>query len=179
MPFANIKLVVTPTEFRSDFPEFEDATIYLTSTINYWLSVASFLLNAERFIENNTLILATECFVAHQMVLEAQASAAAKLGGWPGISKGAISAEGAGDVNLSYEVPMTLEEDAGNYNLTTYGTRFWQLANMAGMGPIQVGPGGPGIGIGFGGAGTVPGASLPGKAYSGPNTLPGISTFGS
>jgi len=171
VPFANITPVVTVAQFREDFPEFANATTYLPSTLNYWLAVASFLLRPERFVDPNILYLATELFAAHNMVLEAQAQSSAQAGGWPGISKGAISAEGAGDVNLSYDVPDTLEEGAGNYNLTTYGTRFYRLLQLAGMGPIQVGPDGC---I----AGTVPGASDGGPAYSGPNTRPGITTFG-
>src|SRR5208282_2001507 len=96
---------------------------------------------------------------------------AARTGGWPGISKGAISSEAAGAVNISYDTQVTMEEDAGHWNNTVYGTRFIRICKMHGAGPVQIGPG---LGL----AGTVPGYNTNvGRAWSGPNCAPGI--FGS
>lgn len=171
MAFSTVTPILTPAQFRTDLPEFSDKNAYQDSTLTYWIAVASFLLNPQRFEDPNILYLAAEMFVAHNMVIEAQAQSTAEVGGWPGISKGAISAESPGAVSVSYDTVSTLEEGAGNFNLTVYGTRFWNLCQMAGAGPVQIGPSG-------GCAGTVLGASDGGPAWSGPNCRPGMTTFG-
>jgi hypothetical protein len=158
--------IVTAVQFRVNYPEFADKTKYQDATINYWLVVATLMLNPNRW--GNLLQLATELFVAHEIVLETQAIQAGQAGGWPGISRGAINSETPGEVSVSYETVATLEEGGGNWNLTVYGTRLYRWIRMAGAGPIQVGPGCGG------GAGTVPGSNDgSGVAWPGPNCLPG------
>lgn len=162
--------VVTPAQFRVDFPEFQDTTKYTQGTVQYWLVIATLLMNAERWA--NLLTLAIELFTAHNMVLESMAQSTAAIGGWPGISRGAISGESAGQVNVSYDSAPTLEEGAGNFNLTIYGTRLYQLMQMFGAGPIQIGPGAglPGT-VGAGWTQDSPG-------WQGPNCTPSGSGFG-
>jgi hypothetical protein len=164
MPITSTTPVVTPQQFVADYPEFSDSAKYTVSSMNYWLAVATLLLNPNRF-DANTLILATELYVAHNLVIEAQAQDTAKAGGWPGITKGVINSESAGAVTVSYDTAPVIEERAGHWNLTVYGLRFIRLAKLFGAGPIQVGPG-------FGAPGTVPGSDF-GSAWSGPNCKPG------
>jgi len=56
------------------------------------------------------------------------------------MQRGAISGEQA-EISVSYDVGAVTIEGAGQWNLTTYGTQFLELANLVGMGPIQVSPG--------------------------------------
>jgi hypothetical protein len=167
-------VIVTPpinsATFRTDFPEFADANDYPDSSINYWLAIATIMIVAPRW--GRMLVFAIESYTAHNLVLEKQAQDAASLHAWPGISKGVISAETPGAVSVNYDSSMTLEEEGGFWNLTTFGTRFLHLARLAGMGPMQVGPA-------CGCPGTVPGAQNDlGQAYSGPSMIPSPgSTF--
>jgi hypothetical protein len=171
--FSNVTPNVTPAQFLGDYPEFQDSKKYLPSTILYWLAVATILLNKERFPDPNVLYLATELLCAHEMVIEAMNRDTAEVDGWPGISKGVVSSESPGAVSINYDTAPALEEGAGNFNLTTYGTRLWKLISNAGAGPIQIGPSGD-----CGLVGVVPGSSQGGPAYSGPPCFPGITTFG-
>ena len=144
--------VVTLAQFRSDFSEFADSVRYPDNSVNYWLAIATIQLNANRF-DANMLIIATELYIAHNLVLEAQAQQTAKAAGWPGVSKGVISGENAGAVSVSYDTTAAIELDAGHWNLTVFGIRFIRLAKMFGAGPIQVGCGAvslPGGNWGFG-----------------------------
>ena len=138
MPITSTTPVVTATQFRTDYPEFKDANKYPDSSINYWLAVATLLLNTNRW-NATILILGTELYVAHNLVLEAEAQDQAKANGWPGLSKGVINSESAGAVTVSYDTEPALEKDAGHWNLTKFGTRFIKLARQAGAGPIYVG----------------------------------------
>lgn len=145
MPTITATPPITADQFRTDYPEFQDKTKYPDSAVNYWLAVATLMLNAGRWCD--ILNLGIALFVAHNLVLEAQAQTAAVAGGWPGVSKGAISGETAGSVTVNYDSSMTLEEGAGHWNLTVYGTRFIWLVNQVGAGPVQVGPCGDASGV--------------------------------
>lgn len=165
-PIVSITPIVNAEQFVGDFPEFKDSSKYPQESISYWLAVATVLLDPCRW--GSMLQIGVELLVAHELVVEAQAQDTALVGGWPGVSKGPISAESPGAVSLSYDSEPALEIEGGNWNLTVYGTRFLRWARMAGAGPLQVSPG---CGVG---AGTVPGANGgSGAAWSGPNCKPG------
>jgi hypothetical protein len=172
-PTITVNPIITIAQFRSDYPEFADPGVYPDSAIRYWLAFAKLLLNPSRWCD--MLGNATELYVAHNIQIEAQAQQTALKQGWPGMSKGAVTGETAGSVTVSYDAAVTLEEKAGHWNLTVYGTRFIRLAWMFGAGPIQIGPSffglaGSGSGIGF--------FAFPG-AWVGPWPLPeGMSSFG-
>jgi hypothetical protein len=175
-PQIRVAPVVTINQFRADYPEFKDAAIYPDSMLRYWLGVASLLLNPGRWCD--MLGVATELFVAHNCVLEAEAQQTSLAGGFPGKSKGAITAQGAGSVSLSYDAAIVLEADAGHWNLTIYGSRFIRLAKMFGAGPIQIGPScgfGDGLFL-FGGGGGIGGFTMP-SAWVGPWPMPGMWNF--
>lgn len=132
---------VVAATFREHFLEFASETKFPDATIAYWLTVAGLLLNASRW--TTLLDLGTELFLAHQMVLEAQAVAAAKKGGMPGVQIGVLNSKSVDKVSAGYEVSASLDPTAGHWNMTTYGMRFVQLSRLIGMGPIQVGVGCP------------------------------------
>jgi hypothetical protein len=144
---------VTVKSFRQDFSqEFGDNSRYPNSAIGYWLQVASLMLNqaywgvpsATADAPPTTLIdLATELFVAHNLVLEKQAVDAASRGGDPGVKMGMITNKSVGGVSIGYSVSEVIELDGGYYNATTFGQRFLRLARFKGSGPIQIGVGVP------------------------------------
>lgn len=129
-------MTVTPASFRADYPEFTDTTAYPDSGVTYWLMIAGLLLNVQRW--QDMLDVGTELFVAHNLVLERQAQKSAANGAAPGVSTGPISSKTVGPVTQAYDTAAGINQDAGHWNLTTFGTRFYQLMQMFGAGPIQV-----------------------------------------
>jgi Protein of unknown function (DUF4054) len=88
---------------------------------------------------------ATEMWVAHQIVLDKQAAAAAATGGDPGTKIGIVSSKSVNGVSVGFDVGATtggvMQADAGYYNQTIYGQRFYRLMRIRGSGPIQLGIG--------------------------------------
>ena len=136
-PFQNVALLMTAAQFRANYKEFSDTNLYPDSAVNYWLAIASLLLNPNRW-DTNMILLGVALYVAHNLVIEIKAQSAALKGGWPGMSRGAISAESAGQVSINFDSTLTLEEDAGHFALTEYGNRFIRLARMFGAGPAHI-----------------------------------------
>lgn len=128
--------MVTPSSFRAGYPEFANTSAYPDSGITYWLTLAGLLLNVCRW--DNLLDTGTELFVAHNLVLERQAAKAAAFGGVPGVTTGPLASKTVDKVTAAYDVEAGIEKDAGHWNLTTYGTRFINLARMIGSGGLQL-----------------------------------------
>ena len=123
--------------FRQDFPEFKDTIKYTDSQINFWLGIAVARLSACAWgtLYNQGLELLT----AHYLSIAAQRAKVASVGGQPGAGVGGpVSAKSVDKVSLSYDVAVATIEGAGQYNLTTYGTQFYDLALMVGAGGLQV-----------------------------------------
>lgn len=129
-------MTVTSTSFRADLPEFSDITRFPDATVNFWLGIGTKLLDATRW--GDLLDFGLELFTAHNLSLSLQGVQSASTGNAPGIQTGAVSGKSVDKVSVSYDSSAGLIEGAGNYNLTTYGTRFIQLANMIGAGGIQL-----------------------------------------
>jgi hypothetical protein len=155
-------MTIVASQFRTDYPEFGDLTVYPDSQLTYWLNLAYLLLNAARW--GTTLDVGAELFVAHNVSIEARAQQEASNGAIPGAQTGPVSSKSVDKVSVSYDAGAGIEEKAGHWNLTVYGTRFIKLARMMGAGPIYVG------------VGSVPSGS--GQGWYGPNTTPGFSNFG-
>jgi hypothetical protein len=133
---------ITVANFRSSFPEFADAIKYPDSLIQFWLDVAVKLTNADRW--GDLTYMGSFLFSAHNLVLERQAMNTAAVGGVPGQSSGLLSSKSVDKVAAGYDTVTGAEKDAGHWNLTIYGKRYYRLAMMFGSGPVQVGLPGPG-----------------------------------
>lgn len=144
MPITNPTVAPTPAEFLADFPEFAPGApgvgVFPPSAINYWLQVAILTLNVGRW--QSLYYLGVELFMAHNLALEAWSAQGAPGNQQviPGISKGAVAGKSAGDVSISYNNAAVMDMRAAQFNNTTYGARLWNLIQMIGMGPLQVGP---------------------------------------
>jgi hypothetical protein len=126
-------------QFRLDFPEFTNTTTFPDSSVNFWLGVAVKMLRESRWAD--LLDVGLELFMAHNLSLEK----AAASGGVPGIQYGAVSGKTVDKLSITYDATIGIVPDAGHWNLSTYGTRFLWMMNMAGMGPTQVGAGAAGF----------------------------------
>lgn len=127
----------TPATFRADFPEFSNTTTYPDAQISFWLGIGEIRLNAQRW--QALLNQGLELFVAHFISISAMNQLTAANGGIPGMQRGAINSEQA-EISVGYDTAAVTLEGMGHWNLTVYGTQFQELANLVGMGPIQVSP---------------------------------------
>lgn len=162
--------MITVASFRLDFPEFQSTADYPSSAVTYYIALGGLLLNQNRFGPPTSAVsnppscmfdMALELFVAHHLVLERAAQVAASAGGLPGEARGAVSGKSAGPLSVSYDAGASVDPNAGHWNDTEYGKRFWRMVLMFGAGVVQVGVGcAPGL--------TFNNVPLNGPAYCGP-----------
>ncbi len=126
----------TAAQFRSDFPEFADTAQYPDPLLTTWLTVASNLVNPDRW--GTLLAIGQELCAAHYLVVAARDQAAA-VSGIPGALTGLVTAKAVGDVSASYDVSPLVITDAGFWNQSTYGIRFHALLRVMGAGGMQFG----------------------------------------
>jgi hypothetical protein len=128
--------LVSATSFRANFPAFVDRGDYPDTSVNFWIAVATKLLNPCAW--HDFLGEATQLFIAHNLILEKQAVNSAAFGGTPGLVGGAIASKSVDKVSVSYDTSGSMEKDAGHWNMTAYGLRFAQLTRYFGAGPVQL-----------------------------------------
>lgn len=165
--------MITVSSFRVDFPEFRSSADYPSSLISYYLALSGLLLNQRRFglpgatvtnPPNNMYDMAQELFVAHHVVLEARAQRAALKGAVPGQTTGPVSGKSTGPISISYSPGDSVELDAGHWNDSEYGKRFYRLVRLFGAGGLQLGAGGAYCGPVFNGV-PLNGPAWPGPIY--------------
>lgn len=123
---------LTPTQFRTDFPEFSDVVKYPDATITFWVGVGVISLPEDRWDTLYTQGL--ELFTAHHIVIAARENA-----GNTGAVTGPHSAEAVDKVSYSTDTQAVSLTDGAFWNMTSYGIQFLQLARMIGAGGIQIG----------------------------------------
>lgn len=129
--------MLTVAQFRTDFPEFADSTLYPNALITTWLTVVAALIT-NTLAWGTLLTLGQELAVAHYLVLAARDLAAAAAGTPPGQVQGLQTANAVGEVSVSYDVASVSFVDAGFWNATTYGLRLYQLFRVIGAGGLQI-----------------------------------------
>lgn len=130
-----VSLTLSVDQFRADFPVFADDSKFTDESLTFWINIASLQVNQRRF--GDLFVYAQELFVAHQAMLEAQALLSMRRNGLA-IGTGPSSSRSVNGVSVSYDFALGAEQNAGYYNLTIYGQRFYALMRMAGAGPIQL-----------------------------------------
>lgn len=124
------------TLFRTNFPEFSDATKYPDSMLTYWGTVAEIMVI--QCIWKKMWPTGVSLYVAHQITLAAQNAKAGAIGGTPGISGGVPNTKTVGSVTVGFDSVVTSETGAGFWNLTNYGKQFYHLVQIFGAGCIQL-----------------------------------------
>lgn len=123
-------------QFRQSFPEFDDTTTYPDSLVQFWMTVAVSLVNAERWGELTDLGVAL--VTAHHLALALKDQKTAAVGGVPGQVTGPQSSKAVDKVSASYDTAAVAIKDGGFWNATMYGVRYLSLAQMMGSGGIQL-----------------------------------------
>jgi hypothetical protein len=129
-------VTLTSSQFRSDFPEFANTTVYPDSLVQMWLTVAASLVNGARWMELTNIGL--ELVTAHHLALSMRDQTAASVGGVPGLMTGPTSAKSVDKVSTSYDTGAATLDNAGFWALSSYGIRFLTLARMIGAGGLQL-----------------------------------------
>ncbi|WP_104012189.1 DUF4054 domain-containing protein [Burkholderia anthinoferrum] len=123
-------------QFRQSFPEFNDTTTYPDSLVQFWMTVAVSLVNADRWGELTDLGIAL--VTAHHLALALKDQKTAAVGGVPGQVTGPQSSKAVDKVSASYDTAAVAIKDGGFWNATMYGVRYLSLAQMMGSGGIQL-----------------------------------------
>jgi len=124
------------TQFRIDFPEFSDTTVYPSSMITFWSDLGEKLLDVTRW--DTIYIQGIQLFTAHNIVLAAGNVAASDAGGIPGQASGPTQSKSVGAASVSYDTAAAMLPNAGHWNQTIYGRQYLQLARMIGTGAVQI-----------------------------------------
>lgn len=127
-------MTVTVASFRSNLPEFADATVYTDASIQRFITLAANFINPNQW--GTIADYGTELWVAHNIAI-----AADKIKTGDVISLGAPTVEKhVGEVGYSQNPGLLIQgqEDIGLYAKTTYGIQFWQLMKLVGTGGIQL-----------------------------------------
>ena len=122
-------MALTVVTFRDQFPAFTESA-HADGRVQFWLDLSTKLLKAERWgalFDNGQGL-----FVAHNLVLERQASAGGGNEGAPGL----VSGKTVGPVSKTYTAQDVTLAGAGNYNLTYWGREFMKLSRMVGAGGL-------------------------------------------
>lgn len=119
--------------FRDHFPEFADETAYPDAMIEFWSGLAEARMSPAQARWGNLYPYGLELMTAHYLSGAKQDEETS-----PGSSGGMVSSESAGDVSISYDTGAVAIEGAGDWNATSYGRKWKQLANIVGMGGIQL-----------------------------------------
>jgi len=127
---------VDVSQFRQSFPEFDDTTTYPDSLVQFWMTVAVSLVNAERWGELTDLGIAL--VTAHHLALAVKDQKMAAVGGVPGQVSGPQSSKAVDKVSASYDTAAVAIKDGGFWNATMYGVRYLSLAMMMGAGGMQL-----------------------------------------
>lgn len=127
---------MTPTDFRTQFPEFACTTDYPDAQIVFWDGLAGALLNPDRW--NDLLDYGIGLFIAHHLVTSRRDQLAAEAGGVGGVVNGPQSAKSVDKVSASYDTGAVTFENGGFWNSSLYGIRLLQLVRITGAGGVQL-----------------------------------------
>jgi hypothetical protein len=121
--------------FRQNFPEFTEA-LYPTPMVTFWSNFGERMVLEKRWGDEKPT--GVQLFTAHHLVLAKSNVDSSAVGGLPGQTSGPTASKTVGSASISYDTNSTLEENAGHWNMTTYGKQFIHLARMFGAGAYQL-----------------------------------------
>ena len=126
------------TTFRESLPEFVNDIKYTDTIIEFWASIATKLLNEERW--GDLLDQGLMLWTAHHVVIAYANIKKEAEGGDTGFGfhDGLVTNKGVGDVSVGYSTQAVNMDNAGEFNSTSYGRQFLFLARLIGSGGVQL-----------------------------------------
>lgn len=128
--------MLTESSFRESMPMFADVNAYPSSQFNFYLNYGVKLLPEKRW--DDLLDEGLTFFVAHYLTLYKRTMSAALIGADTGKVVGNETSKSVDSVSKSMDVSGVTLDDAGQWNQTTWGIQFLQLARMVGAGGVQL-----------------------------------------
>lgn len=125
--------MITPDQFRADFPEFANAS---DAQVSMWLTVGEALVNPLRW--GDLTNIGIELVTAHHLAIAMRDDKTAVGGGAAGGVSGPVSSKSVDKVSVSYNTSSTQYEGEAFWNMTSYGIRYIGLARLFGAGGIQL-----------------------------------------
>ena len=135
-------MTVTVSQFRQNFQAFMDPNTFPDPMISFWLQLGYALCSTEIWTDD-IVDVGAQLYAAHNCVLEGQALRVARAGGIPTIGTGAITSKSGDGLSVSFDTANAAMQGWGPLNLTMYGTRLAQLAEIVGIALIHVSGTGP------------------------------------
>lgn len=130
-------LLPSESQFRTDFPEFNDTTRYPSAAVNFYLGQADTLLDQNK--HGDRFVYLAELFTAHYVELRGRALAGAYSGGVNSNGNaGVMTSKSVDKASASYDVSGIIDPNAGFWNSTGYGREFFYWWSMFGMGGRQL-----------------------------------------
>lgn len=124
---------MTVEEFRTAYPAFAAVD---GATIQHWLNASKNFIDDARW--GDLADMGRGLFVAHWLASSAMDERAAGSDAIGGASAGIVTSKSVGGVSFSYDVSSVASADAGMWNQTSYGRKYWRLAQMFGNGGLQL-----------------------------------------
>lgn len=128
--------MLNESSFRESMPMFVDTGLYPSVQFNFYLNMGKKLLPESRW--DDLLDEGLTFFVAHYLTLYQRGMLASDVGGDVGKVTGNETSKSVDSVSKSMDVSSVSLTDAGQWNQTTFGIQFLQLARMIGAGGIQL-----------------------------------------
>lgn len=126
-------MAFTHSDFVAAFPEFANTAKYPQASFTFWQAVAALRMNACRWGE--LLDFGAQLFIAHNMRESAQNAASG--GALAGAIQGPVTAKTIDKLSKSQDPAAVTIADAGDWNATNYGVRYYQMAQTIGSGGRQ------------------------------------------
>lgn len=152
-PLDAEKWPLTVETFRAAFPAFQDPSMYPSEQIQFWIDQAMLNPPINQWRIGQFYDQAILFWIAHNLTLERYV-ANMSVSGQAAIGIGAPASKSVNGVSISYDNSLSSDPQAGPYNLTIYGQRFWMYLKMAGAAGNEVPTGYP-AGTVFNGLGTI------------------------
>lgn len=121
--------------FRQQFPAFANSVRYPNGQVDFYLTIASFMLNECRW--GRMAPFGRSLIAAHFLALATQAASNPR--GIPGTIVGVLNSGSVDKVSYGRDVQSVMEENAGHWGMTTFGLQYLRFARIYGAGPVQVG----------------------------------------
>lgn len=119
--------------FKQHFPEFAEVD---DGSILFWSGLAEGMVRREAWRE--MWLYGVELYTAHHLWLALADSQGKPQTGGGYIQGGAITAKSVDKVSVSFDVSQGAETNAGFWNETRYGRRFYRLLLLFGAGGRQL-----------------------------------------
>jgi hypothetical protein len=128
-------VTLSVTDFRVAYNEFANASDFPDASVQQWLNVGYKLVRADAW--DDILDVGVGLFTAHYLVLMYRDTLSASRGLFGQVA-GIVSSKSVDKVSVSYDTATASISDAGHWNQSSYGLRYYQLMMMMGVGGIQL-----------------------------------------